>query len=344
MRIRLAETIEQGDTLNLLPAAGEDPEHHSEWHHFNFNDDANGLYGIFNMALSGDLRDPQRSRVGVSLVVCERGRWRGTMSLYQVEEARFTPGTVDLQIGPNSVRFRDAGYLVSGTLKDRSIRLSATWKPLCLGVRIDNIGSLISTFIVPRLSVEGSLAIEGREYKLDGATGYHDHNWGQWRWGRDLGWDWGYVIQRPDDEASTPPLSIIFGQVTDATRAVARSDLVLMTWQGEHCTQVFLDDAVEITTSGELPATDIPRVPGLLTFVELRRHGLPRSLLVRVADGDDSLELQMDVHNGLQFLIPRTVGAGITTVSELLGRYRVRGMLGGQSLDFSYVGFAELAG
>ena len=24
-----------------------------------------------------------------------------------------------------------------------------------------------------------------------GATGYHDHNWGRWRWGDDVGWEWG---------------------------------------------------------------------------------------------------------------------------------------------------------
>jgi len=214
---------------------------------------------------------------------------------------------------------------------------------LCAGVRINNIGSMISTFVIPRMSVEGTLVIEGRTYRLNHATGYHDHNWGYWSWGRDLGWDWGYILQ---DQAGDhqAPLSIVFGQVTDATRAAARSDLVFIVWEGNELTQVFLDDAVNIATAGALPFAKVPQVPGLLSFIQVQRREVPGSLVIQATDAADALELQMDVHNGLQFLLPQPVGAGITTISELVGRYRVKGTLNGRPLDFSYVGFAELAG
>jgi hypothetical protein len=29
---------------------------------------------------------------------------------------------------------------------------------------------------------------------LDRAPGYHDHNWGRWHWGQDLGWEWGCFL------------------------------------------------------------------------------------------------------------------------------------------------------
>jgi hypothetical protein len=348
MRIQLTGSLEQGDHIRYPRAhpgyrKSETLANYSEWHHFNFNDDTNDLYGIVNLAMSGNIDDADSGRVAVSLVICEHGRWRGTMAMYRATEARFTPGRVDLKVGPNSVRLRQGCYEVAGSLKDRSVVMNAVWRPLCAGVHINNIGGIISTFVIPRMSVEGTLVIEGRTYRLNGATGYHDHNWGYWNWGRDLGWDWGYVLENQTGDHQTP-LSIVFGQVTDATRAAARSDLVFIVWEGNDLTQVFLDDAVNITTVGALPFSRVPQVPGLLGFIQARRHEVPASLIIQASDGADALELQMDVSDGLQFLLPQAVGPGLTTVSELVGRYRVKGTLDGRSLDFSYVGFAELAG
>lgn len=348
MRIQLTGSLKQGDQIRYPRA---DPGHgraeklanYSEWHHFNFNDDTNELYGIVNLAMSGDMDDADTGRVAVSLVVCERGRWRGTMAMYRAGEVRFTPGEVDLKVGPNNVRLRQGCYVVTGSLKDRSVVMNATWRPLCAGVHINNIGGMISTFVIPRMSVEGTLVIEGRTYRLNRATGYHDHNWGYWSWGRDLGWDWGYILEGQTEDQQAP-LSIVFGQVTDATRAAARSDLVFIVWEGDELTQVFLDDAVNIATAGALPFSRVPQVPGLLSFIQVQRREVPSSLVIQASDAADALELQMNVSNGLQFLLPRPVGAGVTTVSELVGRYRVKGTLNGRSLDFSYVGFAELAG
>lgn len=340
--------IERGDALSRPRVPPPDPARYSEWHHFNFNDDANGLYGIFNLALSGDVTDPELSRAGVSLVVSEKGRWRGTMNLHGTEEAVFEPGAIDLRVGASAVRWVDGRYAVKGTLKDGSVRIDAAWTPQAEGVRVDNIGGLVSTFILPRLVVEGTLVVDGRQYRLEGATGYHDHNWGHWTWGRDMGWDWGYLIESPRDAAAAPgdraALSIVFGQVTDASRASAQSDLVLVIWVGGRCTQVFLDDAVRISTGGELSASSVPRVPGVLALLEGRRRPVPRRLEIRAEDGDDWIEVSMEAEHALQFLIPHTGGEGTTSVSELVGRYSVKGVLDGDPVDFSYIGFAELAG
>lgn len=347
MRISVVDRIERGDALSRPRTGPGDAERYSEWHHFNFNDDANGLYGIFNLALSGDVGDPEKGRAGVSLVVSEQGRWRGTMNMHPVEDARYEPGAVDLALGDCSVRLRDGRYRIAGALKDGSVVLDAVCTPACEGVRVDNIGGLVSTFILPRLDVEGTLSVAGRDYRFDGATGYHDHNWGYWTWGSDLGWDWGYIIEAPagvPEEGRARPVSLVFGQVTDATRARAKSDLVLVVWVGDRCTQVFLDDAVEIAAGGELARNAVPRVPGVLALLDGHHRPVPDHLEIRARDGDEWLEMALDVDHAMQFLIPHAGGRGTTTVSELVGRYSVRGVLDGEKLDFSYVGFAELAG
>src|SRR5271156_4098709 len=99
MRIQLTGNMKQGDHIRYLRADSqidrdEKLANYSEWHHFNFNDDDNGLYGIVNLAIAGDLDNGDTGRVAMSLVVCEHGRWRGTMTMYRPGQARFTPGEV----------------------------------------------------------------------------------------------------------------------------------------------------------------------------------------------------------------------------------------------------------
>ncbi len=62
----------------------------------------------------------------------------------------------------------------------------------------------VSGYVVPVLSgsLHGTLRVGGETISLDGATGYHDHNWGFWEGVR---WQWGQV--------ASGDLSIVFGRV-----------------------------------------------------------------------------------------------------------------------------------
>jgi hypothetical protein len=345
VKIGFVDDLAAGDAIAGLRTDPGFPERYSEWHHFNLNDPAHDVYGIVNLALSGDVRSPELGRAGVSLVVWEGGRWHGTMNIHSTEEASFSAGSVHLAIGGTSVRLGDGGYEVSGALKDGSIALEATWRPRSFGVRIENIGGMVSSFIVPSLAVEGTLLVEDRRYDVRRATGYHDHNWGYWSWGRDMGWDWGYMIEVPTGRAGrVPPRSIVFGQVTDATRAEAKSDMVLMVWSGRRCAHVFLDEAVTMAVEGHLSDVDIPRVPGLMALLEPERPLVPQRVVIEAREGVDWIEIQLRVGQAMSFVIPHPQGPDITTVSELIGCYDVRGSLDGEEFRFSYMGFAELAG
>src|SRR6185295_6892001 len=50
----------------------------------------------------------------------------------------------------------------------------------------------VSGYVVPVLSgpIHGALIVNGERVSLDGATGYHDHNWGFWE---GVSWQWGQV-------------------------------------------------------------------------------------------------------------------------------------------------------
>ena len=149
------------------------------------------------------------------------------MNVYTRDDVRFASGQIDLAVGESAVRFADGCYQVRARLKDESVAIDATWTPQAEAVRIENMGGFINTFIVPRLATSGEVVIRGRRVVLRAVPGYHDHNWGTWDWSRDLGWNWGYLLDEPSSGSTTLATSIVFGQVTDATRSAARTELVL---------------------------------------------------------------------------------------------------------------------
>ena len=331
------------DVLSSPDTAALASQRYSEWYHFTFGDVRAGIGGVVNFALFGDVRDPERGRASMSLVVHEGARrWSGTVDMYGTDEARFTPGTVGLAMGSNTVRFDEGRYAVAAELKNRTVSIDATWTPRADAVRVENIGGFVNSFIVPRLDVTGVVRIGDRAIALERAGGYHDHNWGAWDWDRDVGWNWGYLL-----EAGAPrerENAVVFGQVTDATRGAARSGLVVMRWRGAKLTQVFLDDAVTLEALGRL-AVEPPRVPGVLAlFVPGRVAPVPEHLRVVAADGADTLRIDCRVRDAIHFLIPHAAGNGQTTVAELAGDYAASGELDGESVAFTCPAFAELAG
>jgi hypothetical protein len=347
MKFSFKDVIHQGDAINYRDMNSVEGMRYSEWHHFNFNDDSNALYGIVNLSLSGNIKNPDKGRAGISLVVNERGKiWRGTMDLQPVEKVSFETGSLNLNIAKHFVKLINDEYHVAAALKDESINLKATWIPETAGIRVTNIGGIINTFIIPRLRVEGSIWIDQHEYKFNNATGYHDHNWGYWDWGKDIGWDWGYIIQPSSSTNNNQKqITIVYGQVTDTMRKSAKSDLVLMVWEGRECRQVFLDEAVTISTKGQLTGIEIRRVPGLMAMLYPgRSQKIPQHICVQAKDGHDYLDIEMSVENAIEFIIPHPNNTGKTVINELVGEYAVQGSLNGQDYNFSYVGFAEITG
>ncbi len=346
MKVRLVDQIKCEDAL-ILGMPGADLGRFSEWHHFNFTVDEEGLYGIVNLALSGNIYKGSEARAGVSLVVYEWQKgWHGTVNLYPLQDARFMAGSIDLQIGGNWVKFKKNKYEVKAALRDRSIQLLANFTPAAAPVRLDNIGGRVSTFVAPRTLLDGEITVNGLKHKLTNGSGYHDHNWGYWHWGKEIGWDWGFIVQPPAlrKKKKDPSISIVFGRVTDANHR-AKSDLVLITWLNDKFCQAFMDKAVSISYSGELKGVRIPRIPGPMDLLDPRQPaGIPRQIKIVVEEDEDRLIMLFNVAGAAQFLIPHPVWKAVTTITEMVGTYEVAGQIRGHQFDFSYNGFAEVAG
>jgi len=162
-------------------------------------------------------------------------------------------------------------------------------------------------------SVHGTLLVDGNPLVLDGATGYHDHNWGFWSGVR---WQWGQVADGG--------LSIVWGRLF-APSSVADPDRVpgVLAVLGPDGPIAFSTN-VSIDESGD---GDQPR--------EITVHATGRSI-----DVTATFTAVERVRSRLSML---GIGDGPTPMDflQLGGEYRVAGRAGGRTLAFTARGAAE---
>jgi hypothetical protein len=142
------------------------------------------------------------------------GQYRLTLSLARDPSTRLSefpslrgapstrlPDSTSLRAGP-STRLSDARSPRASL--EGEITLDATAGRSLPPAEIHGARGWLSGYVVPVLSgpVRGALRVGGDTIPLDGAAGYHDHNWGFWEGVR---WQWGQVADGD--------VSIVFGRV-----------------------------------------------------------------------------------------------------------------------------------
>jgi len=152
----------------------------------------------------------------------------------------------------------------------------------------------------------------GRETILiDGASGYHDHNWGFWR---DVRWQWG--------QASDGDLSLVYGRVLPPS-----------------------DVADPERMPGFLGVLDRQGLVGVatnVTIVEDRQDGTagaPSTITVTARGNAIDLRLAFSMDRSIRTVLAMT--GGTNDFLQLGGTYRVEGHAGGRAIDFTARGAAE---
>ena len=191
----------------------------------------------------------------------------------------------------------------------------------------------ISWHVAPRLRLEGALALDGRPLELTGASGYHDHNWGRWHWGDDIGWQWGAFL------APAPALAVVLSRGTD--RLHRRGEPVL-TLHGHDRMWTFRGGCVAVHREGWFDGP-LVRVPGAMAALQAgrRRPRLPTVVRVTADDGYDRLELRFEVSGAAQIIAADPHRRGYSFNHELVGRFAGHGRTGGRSWRLRGLGVFE---
>lgn len=311
-----------------------------DWLHLNVFDHATGVTGIVNASLHGQAGDLRAFAAGAALFHSPELGWVG--------DARVTP-MGDAVIGVHSIALDWLGFAVSpGTgavvasvRLPGAIRLNLEANPVSEPVEVDArvpFGSgWISWYIIPRLAVSGSLRLGGMsaERNLGGASAYHDHNWGRWAWGEDIGWEWAVCVA--DDDG---PVFELSRATNRSHRSGATSLIVLLNGRR----RIYRGAALTVTRTGRLAPPE-RRVPGALAALHTDRRApvLPRHIRVSLDDGLDHAVIDISATTAAQLIIAEPTRPGVSFIHELAGTFRCSGQFGRRRVETSGLAVFEHA-
>jgi hypothetical protein len=160
---------------------------------------------------------------------------------------------------------------------------------------------------------------------LGAAAGYHDHNWGRWRWGDDLGWEWGCFA----GPAGGPVL--VYTRTTDRGHRRG-SRPVLLVHDGAR-NRTFTGRSVTAKYVREL--RDAPRrLPGALAVLHCDRAmpRLPAEVELRADDGHDSIRVRFRARAAAQIVTTELALPGYGFIHEIAGSFEASGRIRGREL------------
>jgi hypothetical protein len=311
-----------------------------DWLHLNVFDHGTGVVGLVNTSLHGQPGDHRAFAAGAVLFHSPELGWMG--------DARVTPMR-DAVIGVASVAFDWLAFAVSpatGAVA-ASVRLpgsillnleaSPATEPVEVDARVPFGSGWISWYIVPRLTVRGSLRLGGAgdERNMDGASAYHDHNWGRWAWGEDIGWEWAVCVAEGD------------GPVFELSRATNRSHRsgttsLIVLINGRR--RIYRGAALAMTRTGRLGPPE-RRVPGALASLhaDRRQPVLPRQIRIALDDGLDRATIDISVTAAAQLILAEPTQPGTSFIHEMTGTFRCSGQFSGRRVDSSGLAVFEHA-
>ncbi|HYV86581.1 MAG TPA: hypothetical protein VFB49_11765 [Patescibacteria group bacterium] len=227
-------------------ADGRHDASYTEWWYFNLDDPRAGVQAIFSYFVTnpGDL-----AGLGQAQMVAVAGTPEGgvsTMDAYPPETFSASAERADVTIDPgadsrgaaggtgaggtgagvdlNTVRVADDGrYLINGGSRDGRLRWDLMYAPEAApwpafdSMPVGRLAWEKMSWLVfmPRARVTGTLTVDGRQYVVD-ASGYHDHNWGEWI-PTDALWNWA--------QFSTPSAALEIGDFIGKPIGVVSLDL-----------------------------------------------------------------------------------------------------------------------
>ena len=298
----------------------------AEWLYFN-GKTADGRLRFYLTFMAGSPSTMGRRPMLVRLQLNRDGKTSNYSAAADVDERELLERAPDLDVGGNRVRLDGRQYHMTLALAHESvasqqasgsdlqgeITLDAAPGRSLPPAAIHGAGGWISGYVVPVLAgtFRGTLHIAGEDVTVDGAAGYHDHNWGFWEGVR---WQWG--------QAAGGDVSIVYGRVFPPPTVADPSRI-----------PGFLG---VLGPDGPIAfSTDV-------TISEDNGSGQPKAITVQARGREVDLTLRFDVAEsvGTRMSLTRTA-AGAMNFLQLGGVYHVKGKAAGRDIDFTTRGSAE---
>jgi len=303
---------------------------HKEWLHFALH--VEGLDLLVNFSVVDDVRPGIRAGTEQSRLVClvREKSWLGDIDHFSRDETRVVGGRLDVRFAHNFAMLKNGKLELSARMRDLPVSLELSLDPVTLPTQANNLQvegcDPINWIVVPRLLAHGEVRIEDRRYVISGATAYHDHNWGRFRWGKNFAWEWGYAA--PDSRQN--PWTLVFVRLSDRPHLADLMQAIFL-WKGERQVRLFRAGELRVRHEGLLRPQRVFKLPRVMRLVcPSNVTDIPKKLVVRAERGRDYIDLEFLPTDVAQVIIPNDDDLGVTIIHEVAGKVAVSGRIDGE--------------
>lgn len=220
-----------------------------------------------------------------------------------------------------------------------SLRGRATAQPLLIPEVLPFGSGFIGWGLVPGVKPEGEIRIGDRIFSIDTDWFcYHDHNYGRFRWGEDLGWIWFVISARmPDGE------DVVFVMHRGNSREHWKTGApYLFVYVGGRIRKSFVGTAIDIRWTWTDRPVRPPRMPGSMASLFAGHVArMPTGLTIIAADERDEIELKMSVDSLMELILPDNEHRKYSFIEEMNGRAAASCSIGDLQLETEGLFYAE---
>lgn len=325
------------------PPAIDDPkiQQYNEWHYFNVIDEEQGISFVTTLRLSGNIYNPATSFAGVLISYNTPLGTETIGDTFLITDAEYSDTTPDVRMGSNTVRLDDDGYHLHIESVDGQTVFNGLFKPQTESAPLFTapLESELSREVLwlvasPKMKVTGTLTInkgtpEEETYKIKNARGYHDHNWGYWAWGDDLGWDWGQGTESKNhlNGNDVGKYAFTFGNVTNNNHTESRNS-VLSIWKNRKIIADFNEEEIQIQHYA------------MNTIPPFSANPFPSMTVLSATSAQDSISIVFTTEHPTPLPI-LLEGGQYLVIWEIYGTYEVNGSIDGKAISYTTEGFLE---
>ena len=328
----LADALRPPSALDLAASAYKD------WLHLNVMDHASGAVGLVNVSLHGAPDDPRARAIGTALLHLPEVGWVGNVEVRGQAEARVGIASVALSHVALAMDYPAGRLLASARFPDEALALRLTATAASPAIDLEQQQPFgpgwVSWYVMPRLTLNGEVTIGSRRLDLGHASAYHDHNWGRWYWGDDVGWEWGAFL------TPCPGAAFVLSRATDRLHRRAGNPVLVVQLGTRRRT--FGGRTVRLEYSGQLEGR-LRRLPGALAALHQDRATprLPARVIVRADDGRDRVEITFTARAAAQLIAGDPAVRGYGFLHEVAGAFVAEGRIGNRDVGGSGLAVLE---